>query len=348
VSTPQTQEETRPFTARRWLRGGHVQTLASFLIQRRFHVAAPEERLIEVEPGVKVLCHCHWQADRTHALTIIVVHGLEGSSESQYMLGIAEKALAAGMNVVRYNQRNCGGTDALAPVLYHSGLSNDVASVAREVIARDGVSRFALVGFSMGGNIVLKLAGEWAAQAPPQFRAVAACCPAIDLATSSDALHEPANRIYEKYFLWALRRRMLQKARLFPGRFDVSRLRGIRSLREFDDKVTAYYCGFAGVDDYYDRASAAHGLERIAVPALVLHAANDPFIRITDETRRKISSNPNITFVETADGGHCAFLGSPVRLPEGAGDAGDLHNGDLGYNDGYWAEHEIVNFLRRF
>ena len=343
MGTSQTHEEARPFIPRRWLRGGHVQTLASFLIQRRFHVPAPEERLIEVAPGVQVLCHCHWQADRAHALTIIIVHGLEGSSESQYMLGVTEKALAAGMNVIRYNQRNCGGTDALAPVLYHSGLSNDVAAVAREVIARDGVSRLALVGFSMGGNIVLKLAGEWGTGSPPQFRAVAACCPAIDLAPSADALHEPANRIYETYFLWALRRRMLQKARLFPDRFDANRLRGIRSLREFDDKVTAFYCGFAGVADYYDRASAAHGIERIAVPALVLYAANDPFIRITPETRRKISSNPNITFVETADGGHCAFIGPSVESPDGA------RNGRDGrYDDGYWAEHEIVNFLRRF
>jgi len=332
VGTPQTPVETRPFTPHRWLRGGHVQTVAGFLIARRFHLPTPEERLIEVEPGVQVLCHCHWQADRAGALTIIIVHGLEGSSDSQYMRGVTEKALAAGMNVIRYNQRNCGGTDALAPVLYHSGLSNDVAAVASEIIARDGVSRLALVGFSMGGNIVLKLAGEWGSQAPPQFRAVAACCPAIDLAASADALHEPANRIYETYFLWALHRRMLQKARLFPNHFDKSRLRGIRSLREFDDKVTAYYCGFTGVDDYYDRASASHVVERIAVPALVLHAANDPFVHITAETRRKISSNQNITFVETPDGGHCAFVGAP----DGRND------------DGYWAEHEIVNFLRRF
>ncbi len=313
-----------------------MQTIASFLIPRRFHLPAPDERLIEVEPGIQVLCHCHWQADRVRALTIIIVHGLEGSSDSQYVRGVTEKALAAGMNVIRYNQRNCGGTDALAPVLYHSGLSKDVAAVAREVIARDGVSRLALVGFSMGGNIVLKLAGEWGSQAPPQFRAVAACCPAIDLAASADALHEPANRIYETYFLWALHRRMLQKARLFPSHFDVKRLRGIRSLREFDDKVTAYYCGFTGVDDYYDRASAAHVVEQIAVPALILHAANDPFVHITAETRRKISSNRNITFVEAPDGGHCAFVGAPVRSPDGR------------HDDGYWAEHEIVNFLRRF
>ncbi len=331
----QTPEETHSFTPRRWLRGGHVQTLASFLIQRRFRVPAPEERLIEVAPGVRVLCHCHWQADRAHALTIIVVHGLEGSSESRYMLGITEKALHAGMNVIRYNQRNCGGTDALAPVLYHSGLSADVAAVAREVIARDGVSRLALVGFSMGGNIVLKLAGEWGADAPPQLRAVAVCCPAIDLSVSANTLHQPSNLVYERYFLWALRRRMLQKARLFPHHFDVGRLRGIRSLREFDDKVTAYYCGFTGVDDYYDRASAAHVVERIAAPTLLLYAANDPFIRITPETRRKIASNPNITFVETRDGGHCAFIG--------VGNGSDGHP-----DDGYWAEREIVNFLHRF
>jgi uncharacterized protein len=308
-----------------------MQTVASFLIQRRFHLPVPEERLIEVAPGIRVLCHCHWQVDRKKPLTIIIVHGLEGSSDSQYTRGVTEKALAAGMNVVRYNQRNCGGTDALAPVLYHSGLSNDVAAVARELIARDGISHLALVGFSMGGNLVLKLAGEWGQQAPEQFRAVAACCPALDLAASADALHEPANRIYEAYFLWALRRRMVHKSRLFPGHFDLNRMCGMRSLRDFDDRVTAYYCGFAGVDDYYDRASAAHVVGQIAVPALILHAADDPFIRITAETRRKIAANPHITFRETADGGHCAFVG--------------VRNGG---DDGYWAESQIVEFLRKF
>src|SRR5258708_33523123 len=108
---------------------------------------------------------------------------------------------------------------------------------------------------------------------------------------------------------------MLQKARHFPDHFDVRRLRGIRSLREFDDKVTAYYCGFTGVDDYYDRASAAHVGERVAVPALLLHAANDPFIRIKAGTRRKNSSNPNINLVETEDGGGRALIRTPVQSP---------------------------------
>lgn len=313
---------------RRGLRGGHVQTIASFFLPRRIALLPGERRLIEVEPGVQVLCHCHWQKDRETALTVIVVHGLEGSSESQYMLGIAAKGLASGMNVVRMNQRNCGGTDGLSPTLYHSGRSQDIAAVAQNLIDQDRISRFALAGFSMGGNLVLKLAGEWGSAGPPQFRAVAAVCPSINLAASADALHLPANRLYEYYFMWQLRRRLMAKAHLFPGIFDTSRLRGVTTLRDFDDKVTAYYCGFAGASDYYQRSAAANVVERIAVPALIVHAANDPFIRILPETRQKILSNPSITFVETEDGGHCSFLSAA--------------DGD----DGRWAETQAVEFLR--
>ena len=317
------------FVPRRGLSGGHRQTLASFFFPRSFKLPPAEARYIEVEAGVQVLVDCHWQSERQNALTLIIVHGLEGSSDSTYMLGIAAKGLALGMNVVRMNQRNCGGTEALAPTLYHSGRSEDVAAVAQNLIEQDHISRFALAGFSMGGNLVLKLAGEWGSTGPHQFRAVAAVCPAINLAASADALHLCSNRLYEQYFLWNLGRRLRTKARLFPGAFDTSRLRGIRSLREFDDRITAFYCGFAGADDYYDRAAAAHVIDRIAVPTFILNAANDPFIRILPETRRKMVDNPHITFVETADGGHCSYLADPN-----------------GSSDGRWAESQIVEFLR--
>ena len=309
-----------------------MQTLAAFFLPRRIKLSPAERRLIEVEAGVPVLCHCHWQKDR-RALTLIVVHGLEGSSESQYMLGIARNALAAGMNVVRMNQRNCGGMDHCAPTLYNSGRSADVAAVARNIVECDKVSGFMLIGFSMGGNLVLKLAGEWANDGPPEFRAVAVVCPAVNLAAGADALHEPANRIYEYYFLLQLFRRFRHKARLFPGSFDASRLRGVRTLRDFDDRVTAYYCGFTGADDYYARAAAANVVDRIAKPTLVIHAVNDPFIRILPETRQALISNPNITYIEVEDGGHCAFVGE--------------RDGDPDY-DGRWAEREVVEFANQF
>jgi predicted alpha/beta-fold hydrolase len=285
--------------------------------------------LVEVESGIKLLCHCHWQPDRTAPLTVIIVHGLEGSSESQYMRAIAQKGLAAGMNVVRVNQRNCGGTDDLSPTLYHSGLSTDLAAIARSLIENDHISRFALAGFSMGGNLVLKCAGDWGSDGPREFSGVAAVCPAVDLAASADSLHTPGNRVYELYFVAKLRRRLRAKARLFPGVFDISRLKGIKTLRDFDDRITAYYCGFHGANDYYSRAAAANVIDRIAVPALILHAANDPFIRILAETRAKIAANKHITFIETKDGGHCSFLSA--------------RNGD----DGYWAENSILDFLGR-
>jgi uncharacterized protein len=314
-----------------------VQTIASFLLPRRIHLPPAEERLVEVAPGIKVRCWCHWVSANKHeraaALTIIAVHGLEGSSDSQYMTGIARNGLAAGMNVVLMNQRNCGGMDHFAPTLYNSSLSADVAAVAKHVIENDGVSRFALIGFSMGGNLALKLAGEWGKDAPPQFRSVAAVCPAMELAASADALHEPGNRIYELYFLMQLYRRFRAKARIFPTHFDANRLRGVSSLRMFDDRITAHYCGFSGADDYYARAAASNVVDRIAHPALIIHAANDPFIRLLPETRRRIAANPNITYIETADGGHCAFVGERNGIP-----------GD----DGRWAEREVVDFVKQF
>jgi len=327
-----------PFRARRWLSGGHVQTIASFLLPRKIHLPPAEERLVEVAPEIKIRCLYYWQRDRTAALTVIVVHGLEGSSDSQYMQGIARNGLAAGMNVVLMNQRNCGGMDHFAPTLYNSSLSGDVAAVVRNALENDRVSRFALIGFSMGGNLVLKLAGEWASSGPAEFRAVAAVCPAMDLAASADALHDPANRIYEYYFLMQLFRRLRRKARLFPDKFDASRLRGISTLRMFDDRITAYYCGFTGADDYYARAAASNVVDRIAVPALIIHAANDPFIRIQPETLRRVAANPNITYIETEDGGHCAFLSDP-NLAAGNGKADD---------DGRWAEREVVEFVKQF
>ncbi|MFZ0957568.1 MAG: alpha/beta fold hydrolase [Candidatus Sulfotelmatobacter sp.] len=331
--TSAAKSEIPPFRPHPWFRGGHVQTVASFLLPRRIQLPKAEERLIEVASGVKLRCLCHWEADRRGALTVIVVHGLEGSTDSQYMRGVARDGLDAGMNVVLVNQRNCGGMDAAAPTLYNSSLSGDVAAVAQNVVENDGVSRFVLIGFSMGGNLVLKLAGEWGNHAPAQFRAVVAVCPAMDLAASADALHEPANRLYEYYFMLQLFQRFRRKVKLFPADFDAARLKGISSLREFDDRITAFYCGFTGADDYYARAAASNVVDRIAVPGLIVHAANDPFIRLRAETRRRIAANPNITFIETSDGGHCAFLAE--------------RNGHA-HDDGRWAERTAVEFAQRF
>jgi len=315
----------------RWgLTGGHVQTIAgNFWPRPPFHLLSIAET-VEVDPadGSRVLCHCHWQPKREQRsrLTLVLVHGLEGSSDSRYIQGVAARAWAAGFNVVRMNMRNCGGTDALTPTLYHSGLSGDVGAVIRHFAVKFDLERVALVGYSMGGNLVLKLAGEWGNSQP--LAAVAAVCPAADLAPGSDALHEPGNRLYEYRFLRGLMSRYRRKATLFPDRFQSAGIGSIRSLREFDDKIVARYCGFRDADDYYYRAAAARVVDRIAVPTLVLYAADDPFVRILPDTRAKLLANPYVDFVETRHGGHCAFLSR---------DPGD---------EIHWAEATVIRYLQ--
>jgi len=318
-----------PFVPRRGLRGGHLQTLAGNFLRRENGLPTPEERLFEVDEDVQVLCHCHWQAKRRATLTLMIVHGLEGSSDSQYVIGTGNKAWALGWNVVRMNIRNCGGTEKLAPTLYHSGLSDDIRGVVGALLEQEKLEHFALAGFSMGGNQVLKCAGEWGREAPSQLAAVCAISPACDLSVSADELHRPHNRIYEWWFLLGLFRRFRRKAELFPGRFDVSRLKGVRSIRDFDERVTAKYMGFAGAEDYYSKASSSRVVDQIAVPTLVVHAYDDPFVVITPGTEEKLRSNPCVTYVPTEHGGHCAFLAEPN-----------------GY-DGRWSERMIIDFCSR-
>jgi uncharacterized protein len=320
--------EAEAFLPRRGLRGGHAQTIASHLLPRHITLAQSERVLVQVEPDVQVLCICSWQADRQRTPTLILLHGLEGSSDSQYVVGTAAKAWAAGMSVVRMNVRNCGGTEKLAGTLYHSGMSDDIDRVTRFFIKRDALATVFLAGFSMGGNQVLKLLGEWGDTPPGEIIGAAAVSPAMDLGPSADAIHATENRLYEWRFLLSLRSRMKRKVALFPDKFKVDRW-WWKSIRDFDDMLTAPHFGFADATDYYDRASSSRVLDAIHVPTLIIHAKDDPFIRITTATYDKLAANPCIRFVETDHGGHCAFLG------EARGD------------DGRWAERHIVRFCEQ-
>ena len=323
------------FKPGRFLRNGHVMTIAGNYLPREHALPQEEPWFVEVEPAAEgrrstlVRCDCDWQpADvRRERLTVVLVHGLEGSSRSQYILGTSARAWAAGCNVVRMNMRSCGGTDELSPGIYHSGRSEDVAAVVAGLVREHGLSAIALVGFSMGGNLVLKYAGEAGCEAPQELGAVVGVSPLMDLAPSSKALHEPANRIYEWKFLRGMVRRFRKKVGLFPELYSHDGLDRIRSMRDFDQNVVARYGGFADADDYYATVASSRWAGRLAVPTLIIHAVDDPFIRMLPSTRATLLANRNVTFLETQHGGHCAFL-SPERGPER-----------------YWAEKTLVSWL---
>lgn len=307
----------------------HLMTLAARLWRRKFpRLPTSATRLFQVEPGTQVRGECHWQESRRLHPTIVLLHGLEGSSESGYILGAAEKAWAAGFNVVRLNQRNCGGTENLTATLYHSGLSGDIRAVVLELIERDGLPEVFAAGFSMGGNLVLKMAGEFSRSAPPELCGFAAVAPAVDLAACVDALSEPRNFIYETYFVRRLKRRMRFKVRLFPERYPIDGLGQVTTVREFDEVITAPFCGFRDANDYYARSSATRVLSAIGRPALVLAAQDDPVVPFVSFEECAIRENANITFVAPRHGGHCAFIS-----PE---------NGE----ERFWAETRIVDFCK--
>jgi uncharacterized protein len=328
----QTILATKPFRPKPGTSGPHRQTLLAYFWPRRyfFDEKMIEQRLFTVEDGSQLLAECHWQSDREAHPTLVIVHGLEGSSRSGYALGTADKAFRAGFNAVRLNIRNCGGTEHLTPTLYHSGQSDDLRQVVGQLVRDFALQRIYIAGFSLGGNICLKLAGEWGSEAPPEVQGFIGVCPVIDLMASWPYLEKPSAFIYRWQFVWSLRQRIRRKIRLFPGRYDPSRLCGIRTIREFDSRYTAPYMGFLDVYDYYTRASAAPVLSKIRVPTLIIHAADDPLLPPEPFVRQDVLANPFIVQWITSQGGHVGFLGSPL-------------DGDP---DDRWAENRLIQFLQ--
>jgi predicted alpha/beta-fold hydrolase len=320
-----------PFIPSPKLRNAHAQTLAGNFVPRRFGLVTErsEPRYFDTAPGVRVLAHCSWQEQRKTRPTLVILHGMEGSTESRYMLGTADKALAAGFNVVRVNMRNCGGTEHLTPTLYHAGLTDDLRPIISELAERDGIRELYLAGFSLGGNVVLKLAGEYGENIPPVVRGVVAVSPSIDLNASADAIELRSNLVYNLRFVWSLRTRMRLKAQLFPERYDASRLRGVWSIRKFDDVYTAPHAGFGNVANYYEKASSLQFINQITVPTLIVHAQDDPFLPFASFRHPDIEANPNVVLLAPEHGGHVGFISAD-------------HEGE----DRFWAEIMAVEFVK--
>jgi predicted alpha/beta-fold hydrolase len=320
-----------PFVPHPAIKNAHAQTIMGILIPRRFKRVADntQPRFFDVAPGVRVLARCSWQHERASKPTLVIAHGMEGSAESRYMLGTAEKALEAGFNVVRLNHRNCGGTEHLTPTLYHAGLTDDIRQIIGELMDKDKLTELYLAGFSLGGNIVLKLAGEYGKATPGAVRGAVAVSPSIDLASCADAIEMRSNMVYNWNFLLSLRSRLRRKAKLFPDRYDVSNLRGVWSIRKFDDVYTAPHAGFRDVAHYYERASALPFISRITVPALIVHAKDDPFVPFGPFERPEVTSNPNVALLAPEHGGHVGFISA-------------RSDGE----DRFWAEGIVVEFAR--
>ena len=285
--------------------------------------------MFEINRDVKVVAQCRWQKERQKYPTVVIWHGMEGSISSGYMIATAGKAFSAGFNVVRVNFRNCGGTEHLTPTLYHGGLSGDLRIVVNQLIERDGLPRLYVLGFSLGGNMVLKLAGEAGDDLPSEVLAVCAISPSVDLNASCEEILRRRNWIYHWNFVKSLKRRIRLKHKLYPELYDLSRLPSIRTIREFDEEYVARMNGFADAADYYHRASSIRVAAGIRVPTLIIHAEDDPFIPFAPLRDAVFSNNPYILLIATPQGGHVAFISS-----KSSGE------------DRFWSENRAIEFFQ--
>jgi predicted alpha/beta-fold hydrolase len=305
-------EGLQPFEPHPWLRGGHVQTIVGRywpmpwqgLDSTAHEMALPDgDRLVLLEstpPG--------WEPTRP---TAMLVHGLAGCAEATYMVRLGVRLVGMGIRVVRVNLRGAGRGFGLARGIYHAGRSDDLRAVVHWLRSRDNRSPIAGVGFSLGANLVLKLAAEssgdptGSGSGAAKLDCVVAANPPIDLAVCARRMSARENRLYDWNFVRWLRTMVVRLHRLFPD-LGPPRLQGVRTLYEFDDRYTARRNGFASADDYYRRCSLVASLRRIDVPGLIVHAMDDPFV--PHEPFLQAARQPGLALELVRHGGHLGYL----------------------------------------
>lgn len=307
------------FHAPFFLRNGHVQTILPVLLPRRIHTAFARERL-ELPDGD--FLDLDWLRGNGNRL-VILAHGLEGNSTQNYIRGMAAELARSGWDSLAYNFRGCSGVPNRLPRAYHSGETEDL----RTVIARAAKDyhTLALVGFSLGGNVVLKYLGE----APPHeaVRTGAAICAPIDLAACARKLDaKRSNRIYLRRFIVSLVEKIEAKATLFPDVVDATGVRRLRTFQQFDDRYTGPLHGFRDAADYWAQSSARQFLANITVPTLLLQPRNDPFLAPEAYPWPEAAANPHFFLEAPESGGHVGFL-------------------DLRHGLQPWSERRVTQFL---
>ncbi len=310
----------------RFLSNAHVQTLLGNFLEGPHFTQPSTKHVIALPDGDQLVIHDSksrwWRAGEPIA---ILVHGLGGSHLSPGLQRTARLLWPHGFRIVRVNLRGCGTGAALARKPYHGGCSDDLRIVVESVHSWSPESPLHVVGFSLGGNIALKMAAEAAENPLPGLRRVAAIGPPIDFVRCVDLLRRPRNRLYELHYVHRLVRQAQLRQQIFP---DLRRVKFDRhlTLRGFDEIYTAPEWGFAGADDYYRRASSFPFLDRIDVETLVITARDDPFIAVDAFLDASWSSAVDLHITDR--GGHLGFLG-----PDGSGGI-------------RWAERRVADWLR--
>jgi len=331
VSTIARGFEPRPFRPADWAAGPHAQTLFARVLRsgvgphfQRERLDTPDDDFLDLDWGPEPR-----RPDRGgEAPIVLVIHGLEGSAGRRYVRNVCRELLAHGIRPAALNLRGCSGEPNRALVYYHSGKSEDPAFVLAALRERFPGRRFGAIGFSLGGNMLLKMMGERADGGTGLLDAAVAMSVPYDLAAGSKMLEQSfMGRAYAGYFLRSLQKKIGWKAERLGAALDVASGLAARTIWEFDERVTAPLNGFASAEDYYAKASSSRFLAGVRVPTLMLHATDDPFLPPTSIPVAETARNPALQLVLHERGGHVGFLeGRP-------------------WKPAFWGDEESARFL---
>ncbi|MES2272713.1 MAG: alpha/beta fold hydrolase [Chlamydiota bacterium] len=300
-----------PFDPFPFIHDPHKQTIISSVFNFLFEPAS-DQKIVPLPCGDKISLEITTPREwAPGGLTVVLVHGLCGSHKSPNLVRMAKRLEPRGIRTVRFNMRGCGSGKGLAKQIYHSGRSEDVFEAIKALKKEHPDSPIVLIGFSLGANIVLKLAGELNELAREFLTGVIAISPPVDLYSSIQRFGQPENALYERYFYRLLRADVYYRHRKFKDLSPVDLPRDLK-LYEFDQLYTAPHCGFKDARDYYNKCSAAHVVEDIALPCKILLAEDDPIISSSSLDGYNLPSN--VSIFKTKKGGHMGYLGNPTGV----------------------------------
>ena len=308
-----------------YFRNGHLQTILPALFRQVRGVNYKRERIFTSDDDFLDL---DWSAVGSSQL-VLISHGLEGSSETQYAKGMCKSANRNNMDALVWNYRGCSGAVNKQPRFYHSGETGDLDTVMRHVLALGKYHQIYLIGFSVGGNITLKYLGEQKYPIPGVIKCAVTFSVPCDLAGCALQLAGRVNWIYMNRFIKSLSAKIKSKALIFPEKLDVKHLKNIKNFQQFDTQYTAPLHSYSSAEDYWEANSSKQFLKNIYVPTLIVTAQNDPFLSPSCYPILEAQSNKNLFLEMPKYGGHCGF-GLPWQHPE------------------YWSEWRAINFIKEW
>lgn len=284
----------------------HIQTILGLIaLGPKPSKEYKTKRILISIPEGKLALDCTYQENK-NSPTLLIIHGLTGSSSSAYVERISRLSYLQGFNIIRMNMRGCGNTEKLTPSIYNAGQSTDLQAVITYLIKNKN-KKISILSYSLGGNLALKWAGEY--KIPKQVLSLTAISPAIDLEKAGKASELPENWLYKIKILLNLKSLIKRKNIHLPNEYDLTQLSDISSVKDFDSIYQTKNTGYTSIKDYYDRASAINYIKDISLPTLIITSKDDPLVPVSSFHNKEIKSNKNITIMETKYGGHVGFLG---------------------------------------